>query len=281
MLLSPAPQSHKSTLSSRAKQGVERPISLRKTSLDPAIGVLRLGRDLFVASSLRMTNHVSRGALGAPSRKPSCYLPILRLAATFGPLAKDDTCWARTPSETASLLFVHVHVLGVDYALVFLLLRTAGGLSVSARSRAARWRLLCRGRLVHRLSQLVRSLCQTIARDVHRSRVAALERFLRVGQSVFNVRTLLPGDLVSVLAQHFLDAVHHAVELVARFHFLALGLVFGSVGVCVLRHALDFFLAQARRRRDRNLLVLARGHVLGVHVQDAVSVDVERDFDLR
>ena len=38
---------------------------------------------------------------------------------------------------------------------------------------------------------------------------------------------------------------------------------------------------RARRRSDRDLLVLARGVVLRRHVQDAVGVDIKRHFDLR
>ena len=47
-----------------------------------------------------------------------------------------------------------------------------------------------------------------------------------------------------MLFQHLVDLINHRVELITRFHFFALGFVFGSVRFGVLRHALDFLLAQ-------------------------------------
>ena len=46
-------------------------------------------------------------------------------------------------------------------------------------------------------------------------------------------------------------------------------------------HALHLFLAQARRGRDGDLLVLARAPVFGGHIEDAVGIDIESDLDLR
>ncbi len=53
------------------------------------------------------------------------------------------------------------------------------------------------------------------------------------------------------------------------------------MGLGVLDHLLDFALGQAARRLDADLLLLAGRLVLGVDVDDAVGVDVERDLDLR
>src|SRR5665811_478536 len=166
------------------------------------------------------------------------------------------------PTTSYQLLLVfHVHVLGVDDTFVLLLLRLAAGSAVSTRSRiASRW---CSLRLVHSLGQLVRSLGQVFACRVHELGVGAFQRLLGVGQRVLDIAAFLPGDLVAMLAQHFFDLVHHAVKLVARLDFRAPGLVLGRVSVGFLRHALHFLFAQAGRRRDRNLLVFARGHVLG------------------
>ncbi len=90
----------------------------------------------------------------------------------------------------------------------------------------------------------MRSRLQTLASAVHGRRIGAFQRLLGVRQRVLDIRPFLAGDLVAVLAQHLLDAVDHAVKLVAGLDFVALGLVFGSVRVGVLRHALDLFLAQ-------------------------------------
>ena len=56
--------------------------------------------------------------------------------------------------------------------------------------------------------------------------------------------------------------------------------VLSGVRLGVLDHLLDLAVAQAARRLDTDLLLLARGVVLGLHVQDPVGVDVEGDLDL-
>src|SRR5208282_5661917 len=169
------------------------------------------------------------------------------------------TIQARSQELVALLLLVfHVHVLSVDHTFIFLL--TA---AVAARSRtvtrttrpSTRRRTLRLRRLVHLLSQLVRSLGEGLARLIHLRLVVRFQRLLGICQRVLYIATLRTGDLVPVLAQHFLDAVNHAVELVLGLDRLARRLVLGRVRVRFLGHALDFFLRQPGRRRNRNLLV--------------------------
>jgi hypothetical protein len=54
-----------------------------------------------------------------------------------------------------------------------------------------------------------------------------------------------------------------------------------GVRLGILHHALDLFLGEARAGLDLDLRFLARRLVLRSDVQDAVRIDVERDFDLR
>src|SRR5437899_1067150 len=58
-------------------------------------------------------------------------------------------------------------------------------------------------------------------------------------------------------------------------------LVLFGVALRVFDHALDIGLAEAVRGLDADLLLLAGGLVPCRDVEDAVGVDVERDFDLR
>src|SRR5882757_3718204 len=160
-------------------------------------------------------------------------------------------------------LVIHVDVLGVYDAFVFLLL-AFGRMAVGGG--IGRWSA-CRSRsrlagFVHLFGQFVRGGGQSFAGLVHRSFVGAFQRLLGVGDGSLDVAALGAGNFVAVLAQHFLHVVSHGIELVLGLDFLALGLVFCGVRFGVLRHAVDFFFAQARRRRDRNLLVLPRGVVL-------------------
>jgi hypothetical protein len=87
------------------------------------------------------------------------------------------------------------------------------------------------------------------------------------------------------LAAVFLDRrarrVHELIGLVARADEFVEFLVVFLVRLGVAHHALDLFLVRARTGLDLDALFLAGLLVLGVHVQDAVGVDVERDFDLR
>ncbi|ACO33777.1 NAD-specific glutamate dehydrogenase domain protein [Acidobacterium capsulatum ATCC 51196] len=176
------------------------------------------------------------------------------------------------------LLLVHVHVLGVDHAVVLLLLglRFAGG-------RFARGSRAGSGvGLVHGLGQLVRRGGQLLARGVQfLGRRSAFERLLGVSQGGLHFGLLLTRNLVAVLLQHLLDVVDEVVELVAGLDLVALGLVFGRVRLGFLGHALHLFLAESRGGGDGDLLVLAGGRILRGHVQNAVGVDVKGDLDLR
>src|SRR3954454_20329307 len=184
------------------------------------------------------------------------------------------------------LLVFNVHVLGVNNAFVLLLPRAVRTwLSAGSRRWACartRLRSACRlSGLVHLLRQLVRGGGQGLARPVHLRLVIGLERLLGVGQSVFDVAAFGAGDLVTVLLQHLLDVVNHRVQLVLGFDRIAGRLVLGRMRVGFLRHALDFFLRQTGRGRDRDLLVFLRGRIFRGHVQNAIGVDVERNLDLR
>src|SRR5208283_1979193 len=163
--------------------------------------------------------------------------------------------------ETPSLLVFDVHVLSVDYAFVFLLTMT-----VVARRRACAWSRTCpwsacRLRsLIHLLRQLMRGRRQLLSRRIHRWLVAAFDSLLRVRQRVLNIAALGAGDFVAMFFQHLLDVVNHRVELILGLDLFAPRFVFGRMRIGFLSHALDFFLRQARRRRDRDLLILAGGH---------------------
>ena len=69
--------------------------------------------------------------------------------------------------------------------------------------------------------------------------------------------------------------------MVPDLDLLFRGLVLGLVRLGVVDHLLDLLLGESASGRDRDLLLLARAHVLGRDIEDAVHVDVEGDFDLR
>ena len=75
--------------------------------------------------------------------------------------------------------------------------------------------------------------------------------------------------------------MNHGIGLVAGLHHLVELLVFLGMGLGVLDHFFDLFLTQPGRCRDLDALFLARGLVLGGHIENAVGVDIESHFDLR
>ena len=58
-------------------------------------------------------------------------------------------------------------------------------------------------------------------------------------------------------------------------------LVFLGVRFGVFHHPLDVRLGQTARCLDADLLLLASSLVLGLHIHDAVGIDIERYLDLR
>ena len=137
---------------------------------------------------------------------------------------------------------------------------------------------------VHDLAQLLRGLAPAPRPCASSASFVASFCFSSSSASLIAasiLRLLVGADLVAVLAERLLHAVHQRVELVARLHGLELLAVFLGVRLGVLDHLLDLVLGQARVRLDLDLVFLAGRLVLGRHVQDAVGVDVERDLDLR
>jgi hypothetical protein len=92
---------------------------------------------------------------------------------------------------------------------------------------------------------------------------------------------LVGRELVAEFLQLFFGLEDQAVRLVQLVGTVARGLVGIGVGLGLFLHLLDLLLAQAAAGLDADALLLARGLVLGAHVQDAVGVDVEGHFDLR
>ena len=135
-------------------------------------------------------------------------------------------------------------------------------------------------RLVHGLSQLVRGLGELLAGRIHGCRVRAFQGLLGVRHCRLDLAFFIARDLVAIFLQHLLHLIDQAIKLVAGLDLLALGFVFRRMRFSFLGHALDFFLAQAGRRSDLDLLFLVRGLVFRGHVQNAVGVDIERHLNL-
>ncbi len=126
-----------------------------------------------------------------------------------------------------------------------------------------------------------------------------LQRDGKLGRTVVNLRGILAPqhsaqlpnlvldfitqflhDTVARIVQRFLGRVDQRVGAIALTNQLAAAFILLGVQLGVLNHLGDLIVAQARRGRDRDMLLLAGGLVLRGHVDDAIGVDVECHFDL-
>ena len=115
--------------------------------------------------------------------------------------------------------------------------------------------------------------------------IASMSEPLRASRSERDLRLdvglVLGRDLVAEVLERPLGLEGQLLRLVARLDLLAPLLVLLGVLLGVADHLVDVVLGQHRRGRDPDLLLLAGRPVLGLHVEDAVGVDVERHLDLR
>ncbi|KFC13972.1 NAD-specific glutamate dehydrogenase [Cutibacterium acnes HL202PA1] len=111
--------------------------------------------------------------------------------------------------------------------------------------------------------------------------VGALQGLLQCGDGLSHRSLGVLGDLVGVLVEQLLGTERQGIGLVTHLNGLATLLVSLGVGLSLLDHAVDLVLAQGGSAGDSHGLLLPGGHVLGVDVDDAVGVDVERHLDLR
>ena len=84
-----------------------------------------------------------------------------------------------------------------------------------------------------------------------------------------------------MLAKRLLGRVDQGLGVVFGLDLRLTLLVFLGMGFRVFHHALDISIGKAARRLDTDLLLLAGALVPGVHIHDAVGIDVERHLDLR
>src|SRR6516225_5195826 len=179
------------------------------------------------------------------------------------------------------LVVVDLGEFRVDDVLVLAAGAFAAGPSAAGPSAAGTTRrgtLL--GLLVHGLAELHGGLRQRIGLGRDRRGVAALERFLEVGHRVLDRAPITFADLRAMLGERLFGGMDQRLGVVLRLDLgLALLVLFG-VRLRVLDHALDVGLGQAARRLDADLLLLAGAFVLGVHVDDAVGVDIKGHLDL-
>src|ERR1700737_2533816 len=192
-----------------------------------------------------------------------------------------------------TLAFVHVHVFGTDHtpglpawraaACCVRAWSTRSALSARASSRrACLFRAASRLRaLVELFSDLVQRAFQVLSSGAQFGYAALVDGFLGVFDGGFRGLHVCFAELLAILADHLFRLVQNAVQAIARLDFFHTPAIVLGVRFGLHAHLLGFFLGQAARSSDGDLLLLVGRFVLGANVQDAVRVDVKSDFDLR
>src|ERR1700722_9023399 len=118
------------------------------------------------------------------------------------------------------------------------------------------------GLLVHRFAKLHRSLGERVGLGSDRIRIAALQRFLEVGNGVFNRTAVSLTDLRAVFGHRLFGRMDKRLGVVLRLDLRFALLVFLGVSLGVLDHLLDVGLGKTAGSLDADLLLLAGAFVL-------------------
>ena len=137
------------------------------------------------------------------------------------------------------------------------------------------------GSRIDRGTGVLAHLGETFGCTLGRRDVVAFQRCLQLIERALHLSLVGFGQLVGVLSQELLGAVHRSFAGVADIGlFTALAVLLG-VHFRIAHHPLDVLLGQRGAAGDGHRLFFASAEVLCGDVHDAVGVDVESDLDLR
>src|SRR5215203_399503 len=137
------------------------------------------------------------------------------------------------------------------------------------------------GLLVEHLGELVGGRQESLLLALDLLDVAPGEGILGLLYGLLYLALSGTVDLAINVLQGPLDRVDEVVGVVADVSLLAAAPILLGVRLGVADHLIDLRVRKPARGRDRDPLLLARPEVLGPYVDDAVSVNVERNLDLR
>src|SRR5829696_7021553 len=137
------------------------------------------------------------------------------------------------------------------------------------------------GLLVEHLGELVGGRQESLLLTLDLLDVAPGESILGLLYGLLYLALSGTVDLAINILQGPLDRVDEVVSVVADVGLLATAPILLGVRLGVADHLIDLRVRKPARGGYRNPLLLARPEVLGPYVDDAVSVNVERNLDLR
>src|SRR5262249_27226420 len=161
-------------------------------------------------------------------------------------------------------LLALVDDLSVDHVAGFLVRRGAGvaGGAVSTGGAARRAGAGALRLPVQRLGGLVLRGRERLQTALDGFRILPFDRLFQVLDGAFDRLPVGRTELVAGVLEHALSGVARLIRAVARLDLVPPLLVFLGVRFGLLHHPIDFVLREAARRRDRDLLFLARAQIL-------------------
>src|ERR1017187_4178683 len=174
-----------------------------------------------------------------------------------------------------SFLIIDIDEFGVDHvilAFVFGLRLAVGGRLLRAGRRRA---------LVHGFGQLVAGGGEAIGGRVDLIGIVLVEDFLGLFEGGVDLFGFGFAHLGAVLLEGLFDVVDHGIGAIAGVDGVLLLAVLGGVGFGIPGHLFDLVLGEAAGAGDGDLLFVVGAAILGGHIEDAIGIDIEGDFDLR
>src|ERR1019366_4481024 len=175
------------------------------------------------------------------------------------------------------LLIVEVDEFGVDHVILAFVF----GLGLAVGGRLLRTSAGRRRALVHGFGQLVAGGGEAIDGRVDLIGIVLVEDFLSLFERGVDLFGFGFAHLGAVLLQRLFNVVYHGIGAIAGVDGVLLLAVVGGVGFGIPGHLFHLVLGEAARARDGDFLLVVGAAILGGHIEDAIGIDIEGDFDLR
>jgi hypothetical protein len=135
--------------------------------------------------------------------------------------------------------------------------------------------------LVEHLREGVGGLLKFVVRRDESVGIVTLGELSTLGNRRLQRCLIRRRELLFVFLDQLLSLEAEALRLVLGLGQLLLLLVFLSMLVRILPHAVDLVFGEATGLLDTNSLLLVAAEIFGADVEDAVGIDVKLDLDLR
>lgn len=128
--------------------------------------------------------------------------------------------------------------------------------------------------------ELINLSLQVLGADITLASLVLSDDLSQGSDLLLDLVSLSLVETVLELSESLLGIVEDGVGTVGGLDSLLAGLISTGVLLSVVNHALDLGVRETGARSDSDGLILVGGLVLGVNVNDGVSVNVEGDLDL-